>query len=85
MVLGIGLQLLLGLLFDRIRNRFEDHCWGLIEADPSTSIGGGMEAVLARQVNGGDDRTAAAEARRSQRFNKRLEVLIDLAWPPQRR
>ena len=80
MWLGTALLLVLTVLFDRVRDRFERRCWELIEADPSTSIGG-AEDVLAEQAGGRDDRTAAARARQSKRFHKRLAVLIEHAFP----
>ena len=82
MAVGSGLGLLLSFLYVRIRDRFEDLCWELIKADGGTSVDGTADTcVLRRQVDGSDARLAAVRARRSQQFTKRLQVLIERAWP----
>jgi len=82
MVIGCGLQLLIGFIFFRIRDRFEAYCWRLIVADAGTLVSNPkVDEILARQTDGDASLVAAVEARRSRRFSKRLEVLIEQAWP----
>jgi hypothetical protein len=81
LALGCGLQVLLAWLFIGVRDRFESRCWELIRVNQDPSDNMTTEPVLGRQADGNDDRLAAARARRSRQFSKRLLALIDYAWP----
>lgn len=82
MVLGCGLQGAFAVLIVGVRGRFEDRCWELIHGDAAWATGDSAGALLlGKQADGRDDRLAALRVLRSQRFAKRLKVLIDRAWP----
>jgi hypothetical protein len=81
MVLGAALLLMVCVLSVRIRDRFETQCWDLIEADGARLSNEADGDVVRRQADGQDDRLAAVSARRSKRFQRRLAVLIEHAWP----
>ncbi len=82
MVIGVGLQLVLVVLIVGVRDRFEGHCWELIRVEADISTGGGSaHHMLGGQADGRGDQLTAAHARRTQRFSKRLAVLIEQAWP----
>jgi hypothetical protein len=82
MALGCGLQLLIVLLFFRIRDRFEHYCWQLVSGDAGTSISIALGSqVLVRQADGEANHLDEVRARQSRRLSKRLQVLIEQAWP----
>lgn len=84
LALGCGLQILLAHLAVGIRERFEDRCWELVEGSGGTSFQTTEEAVLARQVDGKDASLGAIRARRSQKFSKRVLLLMEYAWAQKR-
>ena len=83
MCLGCGLLFVLNFLFGRVRDRFEDRCWELINAngDPNAET---PDSVLNRQANGATPDWRSAQARRSRRFSQRLRALVEMAWPSSR-